>query len=115
MQDFYLRNQTFTGERVEIQLTFAGMLFRVSATIFMFVGTTLYPFVGLRILLLSGIILTTVGLITAGFASSVRRYIQYLFYYYTGLFFDHIYNITILLYFFIRYGTCICQLVYVVA
>ncbi|KAG2225503.1 hypothetical protein INT45_010330 [Circinella minor] len=71
MQDFYLRNQTFTGERVEIQLTFAGMLFRVSATVFMFVGTTVYPFVGLRVLLLSGIFLTTIGLITAGFATSI--------------------------------------------
>ena len=74
MQDFYLRNQTFTGERVEIQLTFAGMLFRVSATVFMFVGTTVYSFVGLRVLLLSGIFLTTIGLITAGFATSVRIY-----------------------------------------
>ncbi|KAI9257128.1 major facilitator superfamily domain-containing protein [Phascolomyces articulosus] len=71
MQDFYLRNQTFTGQQVEVQLTFAGTLFHVSATICMFVGTTLYPFIGFRALLSIGIFLTMIGLISAGFATEV--------------------------------------------
>ncbi|KAI8147533.1 major facilitator superfamily domain-containing protein [Fennellomyces sp. T-0311] len=71
MQNYYLTNKTFDSEKnIHLQLTFIGSLFQVLAFTFVIVGNMLYSVLGYRILLSAGLLLTSTGLIAAGWATS---------------------------------------------
>ena len=74
MQNYYLKKETFSSEaNFHLQLTFIGSLFQVLVFTFVIVGNVLYSLVGFRILLATGLTLTSVGLLLASWATSVKK------------------------------------------
>ncbi|KAI8139904.1 major facilitator superfamily domain-containing protein [Fennellomyces sp. T-0311] len=71
MQDYYLRKETFPGSNVQIKLTIVGALYQVLFTLCIFSGNLLYPIIGFRALLISGITLTTTGLLLSSLATAI--------------------------------------------
>ncbi|KAI8146979.1 major facilitator superfamily domain-containing protein [Fennellomyces sp. T-0311] len=61
----------FTNPHAAVQLTFLGTLFRVLLTVCMFAGTTLFTLYGADVILISGVTMTTIGLILAAMSFTI--------------------------------------------
>ncbi|KAI9467718.1 major facilitator superfamily domain-containing protein [Zychaea mexicana] len=78
MQDYFLRENVFSGPNVQTQLTMVGSILQMVVAIFMLIVNVLHTFLNFKTLLVSGIVLASSGLILSGFCTSVwQLYFSY--------------------------------------
>ncbi|KAI9266540.1 major facilitator superfamily domain-containing protein [Phascolomyces articulosus] len=75
MQDYYIRNKTFTSSNLIMSLTFIGMLYEVLFMFNIFTANILYPIIHFRILLMIGILFMTGGLLLSSIVNSVAYHL----------------------------------------